>query len=325
MSRRTKIGLFIGLLVAVIVAVSALSAARRSGRATEVRIEPAAKRDLVAVVTASGRVTFEGSGYAPDGAVQRDGGGPIDGTLRTELERALAAADRANNATVMEHDGRWSVQGDPTEGALLVAARKAGLSAEALDERLPRIGEVPFSSERKLMTTIHSDADRQERLLVFTKGAPDVLLARCTREYVGEQTVALTRQRREQIFQINEDLAGQALRTLGVAARELKAGALPRGDMNDEVEQDLMFLGLIGMIDPPREEAREAVARQLLVVDHQGANGRHRRQAACGRVAGRVSSTRVPSPGRLMIAGVWVGPERRCRRSRRLRSPTPRS
>ena len=76
------------------------------------------------VVTASGRVTFEGSGYAPDGKVQRDDGGPIDGLLRVELERALAVADRANNATVQEREGRWTVQGDPTEGALLVAARK---------------------------------------------------------------------------------------------------------------------------------------------------------------------------------------------------------
>ena len=79
------------------------------------------------VVTASGRVRFEGSGYAPSGAVRRDGDGEIDGPLRTELERALAVADRANNAEVHERDGRWTVQGDPTEGALLVAARKAGL------------------------------------------------------------------------------------------------------------------------------------------------------------------------------------------------------
>jgi P-type Ca2+ transporter type 2C len=89
------------------------------------------------VVTASGRATFEGSGYTPDGMVQRDDGGPIDGPLRVELKRALAVADRANNATVHEREGRWTVQGDPTEGALLVAARKCGLSSDALDKRLP--------------------------------------------------------------------------------------------------------------------------------------------------------------------------------------------
>ena len=108
------------------------------------------------VVTASGRVTFGGSGYAPDGEVGRDGGGPIDGALQVELERALCVADRANNAVVVARNGRWTVQGDPTEGALLVAARKAGLQAEALEARLPRVSEVPFSSERKLMSTAAS-------------------------------------------------------------------------------------------------------------------------------------------------------------------------
>ena len=129
------------------------------------------------VVTASGRVRFGGTGYDPDGEVRRDDGGPIDGKLRQELMRALTAGDRANNAVLQERDGRWTVQGDPTEGALIVAARKAGLEAEALDARFDRVGEVPFSSERKLMSTIHTDAEQQQRLLVITKGAPDVLLA----------------------------------------------------------------------------------------------------------------------------------------------------
>jgi Ca2+-transporting ATPase len=83
------------------------------------------------VVTASGRTTFEGSGYTPSGAVRRHDGEAIDGPVREELERALAVADRANNVILQEHDGRWTVQGDPTEGALLVAARKAGLTGQA--------------------------------------------------------------------------------------------------------------------------------------------------------------------------------------------------
>jgi len=115
------------------------------------------------VVTASGRVSFGGSGYSPEGEVQREGGGPIEGTLALELERALAAADRANNATVQEHDGRWSVHGDPIEGALLVAARKAGLETDVLDARFERLGEVPFSSERKLMRAVRPGARRRLR------------------------------------------------------------------------------------------------------------------------------------------------------------------
>ena len=221
------------------------------------------------VVTASGRVGLAGTGYAPEGEVNQVGGGAIaddkrgviDGALRIELERALAVADRANNAVLQEHDGRWTVQGDPTEGALVVAARKAGLEDEALDARFERIAEVPFSSERKLMTTIHTDAERRERLLVFTKGAPDVLLARCSHELVGEESRPLEDGRRAEILKVNEELAGEALRTLGVAYRSLPAGALETDEVDDHIEQDLVFAGLIGMIDPPREEAKEAVAR----------------------------------------------------------------
>ncbi|MGE5246065.1 MAG: cation-translocating P-type ATPase [Betaproteobacteria bacterium] len=215
------------------------------------------------VVTASGRVTFEGSGYAPYGNVRRDGGGPIEGPLRVELERALAVADRANNATVQERDGRWTVHGDPTEGALLVAARKAGISSDALDEQLPRVGEVPFSAARKMMSTIHRDTNQEDRGIVFTKGAPDVLLARCTSEAVGGDHRPLTPARRAEILETNEALAGQALRTLGVAARLLTSEALAEhaARPDERVEEDLVFAGLIGMIDPPRPEAGDAVAR----------------------------------------------------------------
>ncbi len=215
------------------------------------------------VVTASGRATFEGSGYAPDGVVRAQGGKPIAGPLRVELEKALAVADRANNASVQQQNGRWVVQGDPTEGALLVAARKCGLSAEVLDQRLPRLAEVPFSSERKLMSTLHKDVDEEDRGIVFTKGAPDVLLARCIHEVVGEDRRALTAERRAEILKDNEALAGDALRTLGVAARWVTSETLAEysGHPDERLEQELVFAGLIGMIDPPRPEARDAVAR----------------------------------------------------------------
>jgi Ca2+-transporting ATPase len=214
-----------------------------------------------AVVTASGRVRLGGTGYAPEGEVCREDGGTIDGALRVELVQALVAADRANNAMLQEHDGRWTVQGDPTEGALIVAARKAGLEDAALAARFARVAEVPFSSERKLMSTIHTDAERQERLLVLTKGAPDVLLARCAQELVGAESRPLTAARRAEILQCNEALAGAALRTLGVACRSLPKNAFDQGEVDERVEHDLVFLGLIGMIDPPRQEAKEAVTR----------------------------------------------------------------
>jgi Ca2+-transporting ATPase len=208
------------------------------------------------VVTASGRVEVSGSGYAPEGElVERP---PAPSTLRQEVERALRAADRANNACLQERDGRWSIQGDPTEGALLVAARKAGLEPDALAARFERVGEVPFSSERKLMSTVHRD-EQQERLVVFTKGAPDVLLARCTHELVGVEPRPLTDERRDEIRALNEQLAGEALRVLGVAFQALPPDALD-GEPDERLERELVFLGLIGMIDPPRPEVKDAVA-----------------------------------------------------------------
>jgi Ca2+-transporting ATPase len=213
------------------------------------------------LVTASGRVEFEGVGYAPTGAVRRADGGEIDGPLRSEVNRALAAGDRANNAVLQERDGRWTVQGDPTEAALIVAARKAGMAAEALDARFERVAEVPFSSERKLMSTVHTDAKREEVLLAFTKGAPDVLIARCTHEQVGEERRPLTAERRAAIRAANEKLAQEALRSLGVALRLLPKETFTREAVDESLEHELVFLGLIGMIDPPRAEAAEAVRR----------------------------------------------------------------
>jgi Ca2+-transporting ATPase len=214
-----------------------------------------------AVATASGTIVFEGIGYAPSGGVSREGGGEVDGELRQEIERALAVADRANNAELQEQDGRWVVLGDPTEGALLVAARKAGLEPKLLEARFTRVGEVPFSSKRKLMSTIHSDAERKERVLVFTKGAPDVLLKRCPFELHGADRRPLTEERRKAIGVVSERLARQALRTIGVAFRELPAEAFDPNASPESVERELVFAGLIGMIDPPRDEARVAVAR----------------------------------------------------------------
>jgi len=213
-----------------------------------------------AVVTASGHVKFEGTGYRPEGEVSCDGE-TVEGGLRIELDRALAVADRANNAVLKQHDGQWTIQGDPTEGALIVAARKAGVSAETLEARFPRVGEVPFSSERKLMSTVHTDAEADEGVIVFTKGAPGIVLNKCSQELVGERPRSLSDARRSEILLANEELAGHALRTLAVAYRVLPRGAVADNEIDERVEQDLVFAGLVGMIDPPRAEARDAVSR----------------------------------------------------------------
>lgn len=209
------------------------------------------------VVTASGTMHLGGTGYAPEGRIQFDGMEEARGTQLAEIRHALSAASLANNAALVNYGGRWSIEGDPTEGALIVAARKAGLDQDMLNRRFTRIGEVPFSSERKLMSTIHADAERQGRVCVFVKGAPDVLLTRCSCELVGEETRPLTALRRAEIVAANETLASAALRTIGVACRMLADGDAPQ---DGRLERNLIFVGLIGMIDPPRDEAREAVA-----------------------------------------------------------------
>lgn len=212
------------------------------------------------VVTASGRVGIDGTGYQPSGSLSLDGGTVPDGAVALELARVLTVSCHVNNALLQEHDGCWTVQGDPTEGALIVAARKAGQD-DGAGPRLARVAEVPFTSERKLMSTVHSNAGLPGRLLVFTKGAPDVLLGRCTHELVGGQAQLLSEARRAQIMEVNAALAGQALRTLGVAERDLAANGVALDAVDPSVERELTFLGLIGMIDPPREEARLAVER----------------------------------------------------------------
>ncbi|WP_336491781.1 cation-translocating P-type ATPase [Methylobacterium nigriterrae] len=229
------------------------------------------------VVTASGRVDVGGSGYVPIGQFSQ-AGGQLGEAHRSEVQQALLAGLLANNAVLQERNGHWTVQGDPTEGALIAAARKTGLEAGAVARRFVRIAEIPFSSERRLMSTIQSDAERDAELFVATKGAPDVVLARCSQEFVEGQCRALTRERRSAIAAANEALAGEGLRSLGVAFRSLRRNGVTGATLDGCVEQDLVFLGLTGMTDPPRPETGEAVARagaagiRLIMItgDHPG-------------------------------------------------------
>lgn len=210
-----------------------------------------------ALLTASGRVDVTGIGYDPTGELLARGAPVDDSELGVEVRRALTAATLANNAVLEERDGLWSIQGDPTEGALLVAARKAHIEQRTLGSRFGRVGEVPFSSERRLMSTVHTDAEHPDSVDVFAKGAPDVLLARCAREQLGDRTQPLTGARRGDILAGVEALAGEALRTLGIAYRPLAQEAYEKP--TDELERDFVFLGVVGIIDPPRPEAKAAV------------------------------------------------------------------
>jgi len=202
------------------------------------------------------RIEVTGTGYGPEGKLLLDGN-PVEARTDPALAELLAVAALCNNARLLPLDGAagYEVLGDPTEAALRVAAAKGGVDAEALSGRLPRWREVPFDSRRKRMTTIHREGDRWA---VFVKGAPVEVLQRCTRTRDGERELPLTEEERRRITLENDGMAHAGLRVLALA------GARPEtapGGTAEEVERDLTFFGLVGMMDPPRPEVAEAVAK----------------------------------------------------------------
>ncbi len=220
---------------------------------------------IVRIATASGTVEVTGSGYQPLGEVLVDGRPLADESLRGEVAAVLLAGSQANDASIVSDQQNTILQvlGDPTEVAFLVAERKLGLEQQRR-RRFARVGEVPFSSARKLMSTLDRDIDgpavpgspASGDLVLFTKGAPDVLVARCGHEWVDGEVVALGPDRRSEILSEVDGFADRALRTLSVAARRL----VDRPDVVDEsLEHDLVLLGTVGITDPPRDEVAAAV------------------------------------------------------------------
>ena len=210
------------------------------------------------VMTASGSARLTGVGYTPDGRVEHKGVEVTSGPLREELIVVLSGGALAGNADLRQVDGgAWQIHGDPTEAAFLVAERKLGLT-ERRKKRFERIGEIPFTSERKMMSTIERDHEQSGAVVVITKGAPDVLLGHCTRARVGMALVPLDEKLRTQILADVDTLSDAALRTLAVAYRPLASGE----DIEDTalLERNLIFVGTVGMMDPPREEAAIAIA-----------------------------------------------------------------
>jgi len=201
-------------------------------------------------------ITVTGNGYAPEGEFFEKGR-KVEPSADPALRRLLQAASLCANAGLQRHDGVWSVLGDPTEGALLTAAAKAGLWKEKLEADDPRIAELPFDSARKLMTTLHRDP--RGGVTVFTKGGIEAVLSRSTTMADGEGEIPLTPERREALLKIHREWAMDGVRVLACATRRLSAA--PSAQALPSVEQELCVLGLIGMIDPPRPEAKEAVAR----------------------------------------------------------------
>jgi magnesium-transporting ATPase (P-type) len=205
------------------------------------------------VMTASGRTRITGVGYVPHGEVERD----ADDAEAKQAEDivVLSGGSLASNAELCRKDGAWVVQGDPTEAAFLVAEHKLGLT-ERRKRRFTRVREIPFTSERKMMSSVEIDHEQGDRLIVISKGAPDVLLGRCTHVRAGLDAVPLDERKRADIAADVHSLTDDALRTLAVAYRPLDEGEDPHGE---HLEHNLIFVGTVGIIDPPREEAAVAI------------------------------------------------------------------
>jgi len=216
-----------------------------------------AEMTIERVMTASGGTHVTGVGYAPQGRVEHEGAELAAGPLRDEQIVVLSGGSLAGNADLRQGaGGEWEIHGDPTEAAFLVAERKLGVT-ERRERRFERIGKIPFTSERKMMSTIELDHEHDDEVVVITKGAPDVLLDRCTRTRVGMEVVELDDALRARILADVDTLADAALRTLAVAYRPLAPGE--DREAAESLERDLVFVGTVGIIDPPREEAAVAI------------------------------------------------------------------
>ena len=199
------------------------------------------------IFVAGQMLDVSGAGYEPHGQFSCDG---LSVEPSKPLKLLLQAAALASDTHIIhsESDGRWHVKGDPTEGALVVAAAKAGLNKSDLESQFPRVNEIPFTSETKRMTTLHTGP---EGIVAYSKGAPEIILDSCVRQLTADGEMALDATSREVILETARRMASEALRILAVA---FKSGAIL-----ENAEHEMTFLGLVGMIDPPRPEAKDAI------------------------------------------------------------------
>lgn len=227
------------------------------------------------VVVPSGEVELTGTGYAPEGDMVSIDGSAVPENVANEVLATLGAGTLANDGELRagEKPGTWEIVGDPTEVSLVVAARKT--HADKKFAHFDRVAEIPFTSERKRMSVITRNATDAGKLTVFAKGAPDVLLSYCDRIYVNGAIRKLTEGDRQNILDTVERLSREAYRTLGEAFRPLETDSLAQipgirtnsaGEISDiseqaeAIEAHLVWCGMVGIIDPPRTEVRDAVA-----------------------------------------------------------------
>ncbi len=215
----------------------------------------------VRTLVAGGRAfTVSGEGYGPGGTIRRADGGELDATDRALLDELLDVLVGCNDANLRCEAGTWTVVGDPTEGALLAAGTKLGKARDELEAKRPRICAWPFDSDRKRMSvSCRRPSSSRDGIRVLVKGAPEMVLERCSAVLAPDGVHRLEDRDKVGIEAIQGELSGRGLRVLAAAYRDVDGGASV--ETADEAERELVFAGLVGMHDPPRAEAKEAVAR----------------------------------------------------------------
>jgi len=199
-------------------------------------------------------VKVTGTGYEPEGKFLLNGE-EISPFSDEHLQLLLKAIALCNDAHLVKDKDGWRVIGDPTEGALLSASGKGGFLKEDLEKQLPRVGEISFDSRRKRMSTIHKTSGGY---IVFVKGALEGILAISDRIYEQGSILELKEERKQEIMKSSEEFARKGIRVLGVAYKEIKEGELP-SLRDEEIEKELIYLGFVGIVDPARPEATEAI------------------------------------------------------------------
>jgi len=207
------------------------------------------------IMVGDDQFSVSGAGYVPSGKILKSGS-KVDALQSVALMECLKAGLLCNDSTLIEEDGRWTVHGDPTEGALIVTAMKGGLSADRELKLLPRMDTIPFESQHQYMATLH-DVGSDNPWLIYVKGSAEAILERCTSSLDSEgQLAALNKDR---IWKDIEGMATKGLRVIAFARGELRRGTNTLH--HAEISSDLIFLGVQGMIDPPRTEAVDAVKK----------------------------------------------------------------
>ncbi|HEV3114934.1 MAG TPA: cation-translocating P-type ATPase [Candidatus Binataceae bacterium] len=240
------------------------------------------------LVTASGIFNVTGEGYSTDGAILTDAT-EVDAAADATLADLLITAAACNDAQISLHDGHPSIAGDPTEVALLVAAAKGGVTRERIESGMPRLAVVPFTSDRRRMTVIRR---RKENPWAFVKGAPEVIIERCTKIRTADGEAEMSAADHARMLEASAVMANDALRLLAFAHHPLDSAYASGETIGDgaSVERDLTLIGLVGLQDPPRAQAREAIDRcKLAGIKTVMITGDHRETAAAiGREMGIV-------------------------------------